>query len=571
MAVCAGESQPVRHSLTRLEQTSQMQSLPDLRIADSAPASIQLMENPNLLKRKRGKHGPEARISVMEESDITQAMRTSSSRSGEPVFLPAVGMEFDSAKEAKDFCNLYSWEIGFGIRKGRNRVNDNNYTTRQNFVCSCEGLCPNSRAATCRTGCKAMIRLHRTSDHGWVISRFHPQHNHPCSATHGQNKQWLSHSDIDPMTKDVVRKLRENREGLQHSRGSRYSISNSYKERGDQCQAMAAAIKTTLKATNHWWCQWHVLRKTKQKVGPTYSKKRNFKKEFNKLVTEETMRSAPMHMFVRKFNEFQMDRNDHEEKEVYLTKQMHRKHRVGVPIERHAELIYTRRIYEKFYNELYYAGGYAIKSRTSDGVFEVAHSLFDGNADQIFYKVVYVGGEKITCQCGLYEHLVLVHLDVKEIPKNNIMPRWMKDGDESADHSNVKTGFHVIRGSSDVLKKRALVSRVLEVAYGPNAISEEVYAQAMGVMDLVRSQSSMLQPLVDQPSHDPRISVVTSASAISAPTNIRCPDRPTKKGRPANSSLQSWKEEQKRNNRQSTDEENPRGDKTRLIADVLAV
>jgi len=74
----------------------------------------------------------------MEESAITQAMRTSSSRSGEPVFLPAVGMEFDSAKEAKDFYNLYSWEIGLGIRKGRNRVNDNNFTTRQDFVCSCE-------------------------------------------------------------------------------------------------------------------------------------------------------------------------------------------------------------------------------------------------------------------------------------------------------------------------------------------------------------------------------------------------------------------------------------------------
>ncbi|CAD6228294.1 unnamed protein product [Miscanthus lutarioriparius] len=568
----------------------------------------------------------------MEESDITQAMRTSSSRSGEPVFLPAVGMEFDSAKEAKDFCNLYSWEIGFGIRKGRNRVNDNNYTTRQDFVRSCEGLCPNSRAATCRTGCKAMIRLHRTSDHGWVISRLHLQHNHPCSATHGQNKQWLSHSDIGPMTKDVVQKLRENNipigrvcsilgvDGTQSTIPIRkeavrslcariaqdnikddigktlglleqmkrndvgMEISFKIDEDGkiklmlwctgknradyakfgdvsivfggvllttekvedfewafskfveimggkephtiltDQCQEMAAAIKTTLKATNHRWCRWHVLRKTKQKVGPTYSKKINFKKEFNKLVTEETM----------------------------VLRCVCRKCRVGVPIERHAELIYTRRIYEKFYNELYYAGGYAIKSRTSDGVFEVAHSLFDGNADQIFYKVVYVGGEKITCQCGLYEHLgllcrhslkVLVYLDVKEIPKNNIMPRWMKDGDESADHSNVKTGFDVIRGSSDVLKKRALVNRVLEVAYGPNTISEEVYAQAMGVMDLVRSQSSMLQPLVDQPFHDPRISAVTSASAIGAPTNIRCPDRPTKKGRPANSSLQSWKEE----------------------------
>ncbi|XP_066310698.1 uncharacterized protein [Miscanthus floridulus] len=69
----------------------------------------------------------------------------------------------------------------------------------------------NKRVATCRrTECKAMVRLHRTSDHGWVISRFEMQHNHPCSATNGPNKQWPSHSDIDPMTKDVVRKLREN-------------------------------------------------------------------------------------------------------------------------------------------------------------------------------------------------------------------------------------------------------------------------------------------------------------------------------------------------------------------------
>jgi hypothetical protein len=55
-----------------------------------------------------------------------------------------------------------------------------------------------------------MIRLHRTSDHGWVISRFKREHNHLCSATYGQNKHWPSHSDIDPMTKDFVRKLREN-------------------------------------------------------------------------------------------------------------------------------------------------------------------------------------------------------------------------------------------------------------------------------------------------------------------------------------------------------------------------
>lgn len=85
--------------------------------------------------------------------------------------------------------------------------------------------------------------------------------------------------------------------------------------------------------------------------------------------------------------------------------QMHRKRRVGVPIERHAEALYTRKMYDKFYNKLYLSGGYEIKNRGTDGTFEVAHSLYDGNPDQIRYKVSHVPGDKITCQCGLYEHM----------------------------------------------------------------------------------------------------------------------------------------------------------------------
>lgn len=161
-------------------------------------------------------------------------------------------MEFNSSKDAKDFYNLYSWEIGFGIRKGRNSRNGNDYMTRQDLVCSCEvrrdidpetacivkefyysvswlctfslechvstdgwslqvqGFSPNNPTSTMRTGCKAMIRLHRSGCHGWVIRRVVAEHNHVLSATYGENKQWPSHSEIDPMTKDVVQKLREN-------------------------------------------------------------------------------------------------------------------------------------------------------------------------------------------------------------------------------------------------------------------------------------------------------------------------------------------------------------------------
>lgn len=78
---------------------------------------------------------------------------------------------------------------------------------------------------------------------------------------------------------------------------------------------------------------------------------------------------------------------------------------MGVPIERHVESIYTRRMYDKFYNELYSSGGYVIKSKDNDGNFEVPHSYTDGKPDQVRYKVRYNGGDKVYCQCGLYEHM----------------------------------------------------------------------------------------------------------------------------------------------------------------------
>jgi hypothetical protein len=46
-------------------------------------------------------------------------MRKSNERSSEAVTAPEIGMEFDSLPEAYNFYNLYSWEVGFGIRYGR--------------------------------------------------------------------------------------------------------------------------------------------------------------------------------------------------------------------------------------------------------------------------------------------------------------------------------------------------------------------------------------------------------------------------------------------------------------------
>jgi hypothetical protein len=176
----------------------------------------------------------------------------------------------------------------------------------------------------------------------------------------------------------------------------------------------------------------------------------------------------------------------------------------------------------------------------------------------------------------LYEFQVLVHLDVKEIPKRNIMARWLKNQFESDENRDGKRISVLSVVSDDLLKKRAIINRALEVAYGTEAISEDAFIEAMEALDSVRRQPYIAVPeLARKATHDLHTSateaVIPTCVSTAMPTsNISCPDRPTKKGRPSSSSLRSWKEEQKRNKSQSTDEENPRNGKTRSIVDVLA-
>jgi len=67
--------------------------------------------------RKRGKYGPESRLSPMGESAISKSMRTAIDHRGEPVFKPATGMEFDSEKRQKTSTTFTLGKLGFGLEK----------------------------------------------------------------------------------------------------------------------------------------------------------------------------------------------------------------------------------------------------------------------------------------------------------------------------------------------------------------------------------------------------------------------------------------------------------------------
>ncbi|TVU18829.1 hypothetical protein EJB05_34944, partial [Eragrostis curvula] len=101
---------------------------------------------------------------------IEVAMRNSKNRSTDFIFEPVLGMVFDSRAEAYQFYNLFSWEVGFGIRFGTSSRNrGNKYRTMQELVCEREGFDSRCTNSSKRVRCKAMIRLHRTEDHGWYV------------------------------------------------------------------------------------------------------------------------------------------------------------------------------------------------------------------------------------------------------------------------------------------------------------------------------------------------------------------------------------------------------------------
>ncbi|KAL6880649.1 hypothetical protein ACP4OV_012214 [Aristida adscensionis] len=139
-----------------------------------------------------------------------QSLRNYAQKKSTVVMDPAVGTTFDSRAEAYGFYNLYSWEIGFGIRWSRNRKNSSKSVIMQTIVCCCGGKPENAKAASIRTGCRAMIRLHRSRDNGWYIREFRGDHNHPLSGTCSAKSVWPSHKHLDPYTKDLILHLRNN-------------------------------------------------------------------------------------------------------------------------------------------------------------------------------------------------------------------------------------------------------------------------------------------------------------------------------------------------------------------------
>lgn len=161
----------------------------------------------------KGQKRPDCRV-PKGMGPIEIALRNAANRKTKYIFEPLLGITFDSENEGYDFYNMYSWEVGFGIKKDSLVRNRKDYQTMREFRCLCSGNDDRCKYKTKKTGCKAMLRLLRSADDGWYISCHRAEHNHPLTESCGEKQQWYSHGKIDQCTKDMIKYLRENNVSL---------------------------------------------------------------------------------------------------------------------------------------------------------------------------------------------------------------------------------------------------------------------------------------------------------------------------------------------------------------------
>ncbi|XBI43585.1 hypothetical protein VPH35_108338 [Triticum aestivum] len=82
---------------------------------------------------------------------LEASIRAFVNKKSKNVINPSIGTSFDSVEEGYEFYNLYSWEVGFGVRYAKSRLNVHRKKCMQEIVCACAGkpLQANSRSTRC--------------------------------------------------------------------------------------------------------------------------------------------------------------------------------------------------------------------------------------------------------------------------------------------------------------------------------------------------------------------------------------------------------------------------------------
>lgn len=130
-----------------------------------------------------------------------------------------------------------------------------------------------------------------------------------------------------------------------------------------------------------------------------------------------------------------------------------------------------------------------------------------------------------------------MHLDRTEIPPGNIKHRWTRSaGPQLATCSTLDITDQVAS------KIEAVKRRALQLAQGSDPIDDQTFTETLHCMDnMLRLQVSTSSQLIETCNHTESIQSIQDKQHVP----LSCPPRPTRTGRPRDTSLKSWKKHEK--------------------------
>ncbi|KAK3126538.1 hypothetical protein QOZ80_7AG0558080 [Eleusine coracana subsp. coracana] len=427
-------------------------------VQDGAGVRVRRVRQHSIPDQREPKPG---RVSAYEQS-----LKNYTEKKSNVVIDPAVGTSFDSCGEAFDFYNLYSWEMGFGIRWGGSAKDPSKNIIMEQIVRCCQGE-PDGNAVLLSTDCKAMIRLHRSDDNGWYIkefqdnsvdlskslcviaSYFEVMKNLVFDKT---SLKALSRTIIIEDFGDDVAKTLELFDDFGSLRRDdpRFMYLVELGDSNDRFKTLlwtngrsrmqyayfgdAITFDTTYKtnlddmrfglfvgANNHY--ETVIL----GGVLMRHESVESFKWVFHEFVTLMGGKAPSSILTGPEIIEPSADCGS-EVKSRIMSK--------GVPVEEHAVKIYTRAMFGKFNEAIFQSGSYVVDEKEKGKVYSTWHIRSDRCEmwSQVEFEVTIRAEDgAVVCECGLGEHMgmpcchvvkVMTHFGMKEIPAGNIVKHW---------------------------------------------------------------------------------------------------------------------------------------------------
>ena len=163
----------------------------------------------------------------------------------------------------------------------------------------------------------------------------------------------------------------------------------------------------------------------------------------NMMLKIHTVCNSSINAFITQYTKLIDDRESCDAEAERKNKQKILKVHFGYPMEKHASVIYTPKVYNLFKKELIKSTSYLVLPSHEEHTFVVKH--VQAESRELWSKVIYKikVDESIgyyTCECGLDEHFgvlcshvlaIFVNRGVCKIPDCHIMKRWTKQARSS--------------------------------------------------------------------------------------------------------------------------------------------